>query len=179
MKKLLVVVDYQKDFVNGALGFAQAETLEEPIAKQVQQALADGWQVLFTFDTHDSQYLSSREGQFLPIPHCIKNTEGWNLYGSLQQYQSNPPQGVHLLEKPTFGCAALPEKVRQLFHGEPEEIALCGIVTNICVVSNAILLHSNFLSSKISVLGNLCAAPNPVDHENTLSLLKGMGYNIV
>ena len=68
MKKLLVVVDYQKDFVNGALGFAQAETLEEPIAKQVQEALADGWQVLFTFDTHDSQYLSSREGQFLPIP---------------------------------------------------------------------------------------------------------------
>lgn len=179
MKKLLIVVDYQNDFVTGSLGFEAAKALEQPIAEQVKTALAQGWKVIFTQDTHAKDYLSTREGQFLPIEHCIENTDGWNLYGKLREYQTNPPANVSFLKKPTFGCAKLPEFVRSLFDGEPEEIALCGIVTNICVVSNAILMHSNFLSSKISVFGNLCAAPNPQDHTNTLALLSGMGYTIL
>ncbi len=179
MKKLLIVVDYQTDFVTGSLGFEAAQALEAPIAEQVEQALAQGWKVIFTQDTHSKEYLSSREGQFLPIEHCIEQTEGWNLHGKLKQYQTNPPSNVYLLNKPTFGCAALPEFVRGLFNGEPDEIALCGIVTNICVVSNAILLHSSLLSSKISILGSLCAAPNPQDHTNTLALLSGMGYTVL
>lgn len=179
MNKLLVVVDYQTDFVTGALGFAKAEALETPIAKQVALALEQGWKVLFTMDTHSEQYLSSREGKFLPVTHCIENTSGWNLHGSLQQYQNQPHPQIALLKKPTFGCTNIAEKVIAFCGQEPEEIALCGVVTNICVLSNAILLHSAFLSSKISILGQLCASPDPQQHQHTLQLLQGMGYTIL
>ena len=178
MKKVLVVVDYQVDFVSGALGFDAARALEPKIAQQVQTALQQGWKVVFTRDTHPADYLNTREGQFLPVPHCIEGSEGWNLYGSLMQYQVAPPQNVYLLNKPTFGCAALPDFIRGICGGEPDEVAVCGIVTNICVVSNAILLHSTLLNSKISVLADLCAAAAPTDHQNTLALLSGMGYAV-
>lgn len=179
MSKLLVVVDYQNDFVNGALGFEQAAALEDPILNRVQAALNDGWKVIFTRDTHSEDYLNTREGQFLPVPHCIENTSGWHLYGKLAQYESESCPNVMFVNKPTFGSEELPHAACTLCGGEPEAIELCGVVTNICVVSNAILLHSAFLSSSVSILKDLCAAPNPEDHESTLRLLSGMGYGIV
>ncbi len=178
MKKVLVVVDYQVDFVSGALGFEAARVLEPKIEQQVQTALQQGWKVVFTRDTHPADYLNTREGTFLPVPHCIEGSNGWNLYGSLLKYQIDTPQNVYFLNKPTFGCAALPDFIRGLCNGEPDEVAICGIVTNICVVSNAILLHSALLTSKISVLADLCAAADPADHKNALALLSGMGYDV-
>ena len=86
--------------------------------------------------------------------------------------------GVAFLDKPTFGAEGLPAAVRALCGGEPEEIEVCGVVTNICVVSNAIMLHSAFLNADITVRSDLCAAGDPADHENALRLLKGMGYHI-
>ena len=87
MKKVLLVVDYQKDFVDGALGFPGAETLEAPICRRIEAARADGWDVWFTFDTHTEDYLSTQEGRKLPVPHCIKDSDGWKLYGGVAQQQ--------------------------------------------------------------------------------------------
>ena len=178
MSKLLIVVDYQNDFVAGALGFEAARALEDPIADMVKQVLAEGGRVLFTRDTHQPDYLNTREGKFLPVPHCIKGTDGWHLYGRLAAYESITLPGITILDKPTFGSAQIAPASRTLCGGDPEEILICGVVTNICVVSNAIVLHTNFLTSRITVLQDLCAAPDPADHQNALRLLAGMGYHI-
>ena len=178
MSKLLIVVDYQNDFVAGALGFEAARALEDPIADMVKQVLAEGGRVLFTRDTHQPDYLNTREGKFLPVPHCIKGTDGWHLYGRLAVYESITLPGITILDKPTFGSAQIAPASRTLCGGDPEEILICGVVTNICVVSNAIVLHTNFLNSRITVLQDLCAAPDPADHQNALRLLAGMGYHI-
>ncbi len=179
MNKILIVVDYQNDFVSGALGFEQAAALEGPIARRVEKALADGWKVIFTRDTHGEDYLNTREGRFLPVPHCLKGSEGWHLYGALSAYETGSDPRIAFVDKPTFGSAELPAAVRALCGGEPEEIELCGVVTSICVVSNAVVLHTAFLESVLSINGALCAAVNPADHENTLKLLGGMGYNLI
>ena len=178
MSKLLIVVDYQNDFVAGALGFEAARALEDPIADMVKQVLAEGGRVLFTRDTHQPDYLNTREGKFLPVPHYIKGTDGWHLYGRLAAYESITLPGITILDKPTFGSAQIAPASRTLCGGDPEEILICGVVTNICVVSNAIVLHTNFLNSRITVLQDLCAAPDPADHQNALRLLAGMGYHI-
>ena len=178
MSKLLIVVDYQNDFVAGALGFEAARALEDPIADMVKQVLAEGGRVLFTRDTHQPDYLNTREGKFLPVPHCIKGTDGWHLYGRLAAYESITLPGITILDKPTFGSAQIAPASRTLCGGDPEEILICGVVTNICVVSNAIVLHTNFLNSRITVLQDLCAAPGPADHQSALRLLAGMGYHI-
>ena len=176
MATLLVVVDYQNDFVSGALGFGAAQALEGPIAARVEQALAGDWRVIFTRDTHGPDYLNTREGRFLPVPHCLRGSGGWHLYGSLAAYEASSDPRVAFVDKPTFGSAGLASAAEALCGGEPGRIELCGVVTNICVVSNAILLHSRFLNSEIAVLQNLCAAADPADHENALRLLAGMGY---
>ena len=176
MANLLVVVDYQNDFVSGALGFGAAQALEGPIAARVEQALAGDWRVIFTGDTLGAEYVNTREGRFLPVPHCLRGSGGWHLYGSLAAYEASSDPRVAFVDKPTFGSAGLASAAEALCGGEPGRIELCGVVTNICVVSNAILLHSRFLNSEIAVLQNLCAAADPADHENALRLLAGMGY---
>lgn len=179
MNRLLVVVDYQKDFVDGALGYDGAEQLEQPLLDTVQRALAGGWKVIFTRDTHAPDYLATREGRFLPVPHCLKGSEGWHLYGALAQFESMENENVAFVDKPTFGSMELPEAVRALCGGEPEEIALCGVVTNICVVSNAVVLHSAFLSSTITVLKDLCGTSDAAMGQKAFDLLAGMGYNVI
>ena len=178
MSKLLVVVDYQNDFVDGALGFDKAKTLENGIAAKVRETLAGGGYVLFTRDTHAKNYLQTREGRFLPVEHCIEGTHGHALYGSLAEYEAAPRERCLVLNKPTFGCIDLPAAVRAFCGGEPDEIALCGIVTNICVLSNAVILHSAFLNAGMSVYGALCAAPGE-EHGAALALLSGLGIAIL
>ena len=178
MKKILVVVDYQNDFVTGSLANSAAAALEQGIADKVQQILQDGGQVIFTRDTHEADYLATREGQFLPVPHCVRDTHAWHLYGMLAQYEAQPHAGVHLVDKPTFGAADLPQTVEKICGGAPDVIEICGVVTDICVVSNAILLHSHFLTAAIIVHQNLCAAVTPEGHRRALDLLAGMGYQV-
>ena len=178
MNKLLVVVDYQQDFVSGALGFAGAQALEQPILRRVRKTLDEGGKVLFTRDTHDETYLSTREGRFLPVPHCIQGTPGWHLEGELAAYEGGGIPGVAFLNKPTFGAANIADVARDLCGGEPDEIELCGVVTSICVVSNAVLLHSSFLNAQITLLAGLSAAPDPADQAAAERLLRGMGYGI-
>ena len=178
-KNILIVVDYQNDFVSGALANTAAAALEQGLALRIAQQLESGGKVLFTKDTHEPDYLDTREGQFLPVPHCIKGTNGWQLYGALHIYDTGAHENVALMEKPTFGAAQLPAAVQALCGGEPQHIELCGVVTDICVVSNAIVLHTAFLQAHIAVNSSLCAAATPEGHRRALDLLAGMGYEIV
>lgn len=175
-KKLLVVVDYQNDFVTGALANEAAACLEEGIAAKVQQHLSEGGAVLFTRDTHEEDYAETREGRFLPVPHCIQGTDGWHLYGSLRMYEDAVRDGVGFVDKPVFGSAALPGAVLTLCGGEPASIEVCGVVTDICVIRNAIILHSWFVNAPVTVHGSLCAAASEENHLRALEVLKGMGY---
>lgn len=178
MSRLLVVVDYQTDFVTGTLANPAAAALEEGITAQVQAHWEQGGHVLFTRDTHDTAYLQSREGAFLPVPHCVKGTPGWHLHGSLSRYEAQPHPRMALHDKATFGAAQLPDAVLALCGQAPDAIDLCGVVTDICVISNAIVLHSHFLQAEITVLGNLCAAATPEGHARALQVLEGMGYHV-
>lgn len=176
MKDLLIVIDYQNDFVSGALKNDAAAALEAGIAARVEAQLERGGFVLFTRDTHPASYSKTREGRFLPVPHCIRGSEGWALYGSLRQYAEGVRDNVSIVDKPAFGCAALPAEAAALCGGEPDSIEICGVVTDICVISNAILVHSAFLNTPVTILKDLCAGSTPEAHERALAVLAGMGY---
>lgn len=179
MKKLLVVVDYQQDFVSGTLGFPGAELLEPGIVNAVEQTLAQGGYVLFTRDTHPASYSSTREGQFFTTPHCIEHTPGHQLYGQLHQWELSPPPNTRIINKPTFGCNDIGEQAFSLCGGQPDVIQICGLVTDICVVSNTILLHSAFLDASIQVLASLCGSANQSGAQAALQLLAGLGIQII
>lgn len=177
MKKLLVVVDYQNDFVCGALDFPGAERYEKPILAAIEKTLAAGGHVLFTRDTHPEDYLKTREGRHLPVPHCVAGTEGHSLYGGLRIYQDAPPAGVAVLDKPTFGSPDIGPEAQALCGGAPDEITLCGLVADICVLANAILLHSWFPRAAIRVPQDLTGSGNAQNAAAALRLLRGMGMD--
>ena len=134
MKKLLVVVDYQNDFVDGALGFEGAEDIEDEIVKLIDEFEKNNDFVVFTLDTHEKDYLSTTEGRNLPVEHCIKGTEGWMVRERLQDYMKRHP----VFEKHTFGSIDLGNYIKGL-NVLLEEVYLVGLVSNICVISNAII----------------------------------------
>lgn len=133
MKKCLIVVDYQNDFVSGSLGFPGAERIDGKIAEKIRQYRAQGDDVVFTLDTHKEDYLHTQEGKNLPVPHCIQNTEGHKLYGLTAE---SAEENDRFFCKPTFGSDSLFAYLKETPY---EEIELVGVVTNICVISNAVL----------------------------------------
>ena len=109
-----------------------------------------------------------------------RGTQGWQLYGALHAYEQSAPQaGVAFLDKPTFGAEGLPAAVKALCGGEPDVVEVCGVVTDICVVSNCIVLHTAFLNARVRVCAGLCAAATPEGHRRALDVLAGMGYEVV
>lgn len=181
MKKLLVVVDYQKDFVDGALGFPDAVSIEEGIAKTVQHYLAAGDEVLFTFDTHGENYLNTREGQALPVLHCLDGSDGWQLYGMVQAQcrETCANHQLHQIKKPTFGMS--PADVLQLAEqlGDVQEILVVGVVTNMCVISNAILMQAQWPEAQIYIDASLCRSFDPVLHEKALDVMEGLQMKVI
>lgn len=181
MKKLLSIIDYQNDFVCDALGFAGAEKLDAPIAHLAQAYLAQGDAVLFTLDTHTDYYLSTREGRALPIPHCIKETSGWRIYGKTQQLlcETCATGQIFQIEKPTFGMppAALLQLAQRL--GKVDEILVTGLVTNMCVISNAVMLQAQWPEAQITIDAALCASFDPILHEKALDVMAGMQMKII
>lgn len=178
MKKLLVVIDYQKDFVDGTLGFEKAVTLEQGIYEKITQYLKEGNKVLFTYDTHYDDYLQSREGKNLPVVHCIKGTEGHKLYGRLKDF-SDAENTMHY-EKKGFGIA--PEDMLQISKEIGEEIGeieLVGVVTNICVISNVVLFQSQFREAEVIVDASLCASFDDSMHEKALDVIEGLQGKII
>lgn len=178
MKKLLLVVDYQNDFVNGALGFDGAEKLEPGIFAAVENTLASGGYVLFTRDTHPKNYLETREGKFLPLPHCVEGTEGHQLFGRLHSFETSPRERTKIINKETFGSKDITDAVTALCGGEPDAIDVCGLVTDICVITNTLILHSHFLNTEIRVLGALIGSGDTEKAQKALDVLRGMGIEI-
>lgn len=160
--KLLVAVDLQVDFISGALGTREAR---EMLPRAVERIKNHRGPVIYTRDTHGEDYLETLEGKLLPVPHCIRDTRGWELCGEILELS----QGAQILNKPTFGCTELPQAVSRWAELEPlEEIGLLGLCTDICVISNALLLKAHFPQVPMAVYGDCCAGVTPESHENAL-----------
>ena len=159
MKKLLVVVDMQNDFIGGPLGTKEAETVVHAVAARIKRAKADGDEILFTRDTHGDDYPASAEGKKLPVAHCLRGTYGWQIDGRLDA------AGAKILDKPAFGSVALGEYVRSGGYGE---IELVGVCTDICVISNALLVKAFSPETRVAVRRDCCAGVTPESHENAL-----------
>ncbi|MEG1783158.1 MAG: isochorismatase family cysteine hydrolase [Oscillospiraceae bacterium] len=178
MKKVLVVVDYQNDFVDGSLGFNQSENISKEIYSLVAGSIKNKDLVIFTKDTHGQEYLDTREGQFLPVKHCIKGTDGHKLFGQLDIFEEMIDPNVIIIEKDNFGSEKLCDAIEEAFSGAPDEINFCGVVTNICVLSNVVLCMTRFKESQIIVHEDATAALGDMQ-DKSIAVLKGLGVKIV
>jgi len=167
MKKILVVVDMQKDFVDGALGSMEAVAIVDNVASKIT-----GWDgdIIVTYDTHADNYMETSEGRNLPVPHCIKGTAGWKLNDKVEE--SLKGKEYKIIEKPTFGSVELPKYIKDKYDESDIEIELIGLCTDICVVSNALLLKANFLETPISVDASCCAGVTVETHNAALATMK-------
>ncbi|HOD61475.1 MAG TPA: isochorismatase family cysteine hydrolase [Bacilli bacterium] len=172
MKKLLVVVDYQNDFVEGSLGFPEAKTLEDKICKKIKEYYDQQQDVVFTLDTHDDSYLTTEEGLNLPIKHAIKGTFGWQLYGKVKNMMKSPDQGI---EKDTFGSRKLASYLQAKKH---DEIELVGIITNMCVIANAIIAKTYNPNAKIIVDAECTASNDYQLHNKALDVMESLQIKI-
>lgn len=159
MRKILVVVDMQKDFIDGALGTSEAQQIVGNVKRKIEEF--DG-EIVFTLDTHSTIYLETQEGKNLPVEHCIKGTSGWELDESLKKLSI----GKRVFEKPTFGSVELAEYVAS---GDYNEVEFVGLCTDICVISNAMLIKAFLPEVKVSVDASCCAGVTPQSHSNALS----------
>ena len=175
MNRYLFVIDYQNDFVDGALGFPGAEKLDEKIAAKVR-AYGQG-KVLFTRDTHFPQYLSTREGKNLPVVHCIKGTHGWKVYGETARAleEVNAPG----IDKLVFGMDVTDPATASLLPEQADEIELVGLVSNICVVSNAVVLQSKYPEATIIVDAACTDSFDKALHEKVLDVLEGFQVKVI
>ncbi len=164
--KALIVVDMQNDFIDGALGTPEALSIVPFVREKVMHF--DGL-VIFTRDTHFEDYLSTREGKNLPVPHCIKGTQGWEIADSLKELT----KGRIVIDKPTFGSTELQNLLVNEHEKTPlEEIELVGLCTDICVISNAMLIKAALPEVNVTVDSSCCAGVTPESHENALSAMK-------
>ena len=163
--KILIVVDMQKDFIDGALGTKEALSIVPVVQKKIEQSNKDGDVILFTRDTHSKDYLQTQEGRLLPVPHCIKNTSGWQINSDLDT------QGAFIVDKPSFGSLELADWIKQNYP-QVQEIELIGLCTDICVLSNAVILKAAFPEVIISVDSTACAGVTPDSHRNALEAMK-------
>ena len=175
MTDMLIVVDMQRDFISGSLGSAEARAIVPAVAARIRRAAEEGTQVVFTLDTHDADYMETREGRFLPVPHCIQGSEGWALEPEIAR---ECKRGMISFEKPTFGSTALAHHVaaaagaKGCVNGKGLCVELCGVCTDICVVSNALLLKAALPEADLVVDYALCAGVTPAKHEAALETLR-------
>ena len=166
---VLIVVDMQNDFVSGALGTPEAVEIVPYAAGRVVEGMNRGETILFTRDTHEPDYLDTQEGQKLPVPHCIKGSEGWEIIDQLRE----DTVGRTVIDKPTFGSASLGERLAALDREERiEKITLIGLCTDICVISNALLAKAFLPEAEIVVDAACCAGVTPGSHRNALEAMK-------
>jgi len=173
MKKILVVVDYQNDFVNGALGFEKAAKLENSIVEKIKKYKNNGDEVVFTFDTHTEDYLNTQEGRNLPISHCVKGTPGWQLYGKIAEFCD---ETTECFEKATFGSMEL---ARYLGKNGYDQIELVGVVSNICVISNAVLAKAALPESLIIVDSSCVASNDDTLNKAALDVMERLQIKII
>ena len=172
MKKVLVVVDMQRDFTYGALRNEEAIKIIPGVAEKVKEALSEGVEVIFTFDTHEKDYLKTEEGKNLPVEHCVRDTEGWKLVEELESYAK---EGACIV-KDTFGSVSLGKALQKI---DPDEIELIGICTDICVISNALLSKAFCPNAHIKVDAALCAGVTKESHHTALEAMKACHIEVV
>lgn len=169
MKKILIVVDYQNDFVNGALGFEGAERLDEAICRKIDEYAEH--EVVHTMDTHGEDYLDTYEGKNLPVPHCVKGTEGHRNYGMT----ARKLEGTRAFLKSSFGSLELGEYLK---NGGYDTVELCGLVSNICVLSNAVIARAALPDAEIIVDPACTASADAELNAAALAVLKGIQVTV-
>ena len=175
MNRYLFVIDYQNDFVDGALGFPGAEKLDEKIAAKIR-SYGKG-HVLFTRDTHFENYLTTREGRNLPVEHCIRGTHGWQVYGqTAEALEEVEAPGI---DKLVFGMDVTDPATAAVLPKSADEIELVGLVSNICVVSNAVVLQSKYPEATIIVDAACTDSFDKSLHEKVLDVLAGFQVKII
>ncbi len=166
--KTLIVVDMQNDFVTDCLGTPEAQAIVPNVKKKIEEYMSRGDTVIFTRDTHYDNYLKSHEGKYLPVPHCIEGTHGWEVLSSIDK-----PECQHL-NKLTFGYTGWDFRL-----DNPSEIELIGVCTDICVVSNALILRAMFREAEITVDASCCAGVTPEKHKAALEVMKSCQINVI
>ena len=167
MKKILVVVDMQKDFVDGALGTKEAVAIVPNVVKKINEFDGD---IFVTYDTHFENYMDTSEGKKLPVPHCIKGTDGWMLNEEVAKALEGKVYTE--IEKLTFGSVELPNLVKKAAGEDEFSVELIGLCTDICVVSNALMLKANFPEVDMVVDATCCAGVTPESHNAALTTMK-------
>lgn len=174
MAKIMVIVDCQKDFINGSLGTTEAQAMIPRLVEKIN-AEPEDTMFIFTADTHDKNYLTSAEGKQLPIEHCVKGTPGWEIDPRLTALFSNSP---FIIEKPTFGSTELMGYLDDMVN-MADEIEFVGLCTDICVISNVLMAKANFYDiAEISVDATCCAGVTPASHKMALETMKMCQINI-
>ena len=169
MKKLLVVVDMQNDFITGSLGTPEAQAIVPAVVQKVQEALAAGVDVVFTLDTHGEDYLDTQEGKRLPVVHCVKGSPGWQLEGRLEGF------ALKRFEKPTFGSMDL---ARFAAEGSYDEVELVGLCTDICVISNAMIIKAALPQARVVVDSHCTAGVSPQSHQRALRAMESCQIDV-
>ena len=173
MTKILVIVDMQHDFIDGSLGNSDAMAILSTAIQKIHQRIADGWEIAVTLDTHGPDYLNTQEGQKLPVPHCIKDTAGWELHPMVKKALKGIP--YRIFEKPTFGSESLMAYLKEV---QPEAVEFIGLCTDICVVSNAIAAKMVLLDAAVSVDADCCAGTSPMNHQAALTTMASCQISI-
>lgn len=168
MRRILIVIDMQNDFIDGALGTKEAVAIVPKVIEKMDQFAPED--IYATRDTHPENYMETQEGKYLPVPHCIKGTKGWEIREGIQE-KILPD---HVFDKPTFGSVDLASAMKALYEKEngEAEFELVGLCTDICVVSNALLLKALMPEAKILVDPSCCAGVTPEKHEAALQTMR-------
>lgn len=171
-ERVLVVIDMQNDFITGSLGTKEAQAIVEKVCRKIQGF--DG-EVLFTLDTHGPDYLETQEGRLLPVAHCIKGTPGWELEPRVKALCRTTP-----IEKPTFGSTGLADvlQAKHIYGGGLDEVVFVGLCTDICVVSNALLVKARLPEVPLTVDASCCAGVTPEAHQHALAVLRSCLINV-
>lgn len=164
--RTLIVIDMQNDFVTGSLGTKEAQAIVPNVKKKIQEYTDCGDQIIFTRDTHDTDYLETQEGKMLPVEHCIYPSKGWEIVDGLEV-----PNCIHV-NKTSFGWSGW-------YELNYKEIELIGVCTDICVISNALILKAQFPELKITVDASCCAGVTPELHEAALKVMRSCQINVI
>lgn len=165
--KALIVVDMQKDFIDGSLGTKEAEEIVANVQKKIEECRASGMQIIFTKDTHPENYLETYEGKHLPVTHCVEGTSGWEIDTRLIVDEKDI-----VITKPTFGYMGWGDF-------DFEEVEIIGLCTDICVISNALIIRAMNPDIDITITANCCAGVTPQTHEAALATMKMCQINVV
>lgn len=173
MRKILLVIDMQNDFINGALGTSEAEAIVGRVAEEIRKYPTEN--VIATRDTHTEDYLNTQEGRKLPVVHCVRGTPGWKLHPEI----AAALKGAAIIDKPTFGSKELAEKLSLLSEQDDLEVTLAGLCTDICVVSNALLIKAFLPETPVRVIADCCAGVTPESHQAALDTMRMCQIEIV